>query len=575
MSYNLINEPWIDTIMEDGSQKSVGLRELFENAHRITDMAPAEFHGVTFPFYNYAALRLFCGILADAYSYAEEEFDAEELLSAGSFDMSDGSVLSEYLKTFENRFDLFDENHPFLQATKDEIDYWRSLGTQASDKATKILIVNPCAPAETARINEVREDDLNEIIRRSGLDNPSPLFGTDLKAVDGDKFESIITDIYAVPAKEWAYICLYQNSIAPGSGSGNKSCLAGNGFYAEVLQGENIFQTIVMNSVSIAMSEDHKRNIPAWRWDSMSDLFFKPDTVVLDTLSGLFCPARLFAANKVEDNVVRSVSVAKYNFPENMGNFYYENLRQKWAIYYEPHMVAGYKKYPTKMNKKKKTLERDYNANPYQTFSDAANRLWILVGATQTRTGKLSDKDLKTLAMAARNTQKNFSKKNNGLLFTESVHIRNYYRSCDSHWVYKTTGVQDGYLPYVLLMDKNKQDFIRKTCTFIANINEQLYKQTKAYLKRAGINTGVQFSTEMVYFLGVNGEEGKFFNRVAEARNKKDLDALWAELTEFIRKTALSIFSTIQMPSKIAEFYKMEKIIKKDIYGKKGAKLYV
>ncbi len=574
MSYNLVDEPWIDVIYADGKRRSIGLSELFRDAHLIKDMTTATFRGVTFPFYNYLVLRLCCGILADAYNDKEETFDAKELLSEKEFDMSEGSAVNEYFEKYKPRFDLFDKKHPFMQAGEEDIAMWRSLGCTLEAKEKNILKINPCAPAESARITEVRAPEMAKMLQAVGCSSPQPLYGFDLKNVDSNTFTSTITDIYAIPAKEWAYICLYHNCTAPGVGAGNKSSLAGNAFYAETLQGKNMFQTIVMNSIAIAQSKHKLTDKPIWRWESQGDLFFNPNEVEFSNLSGLFCPAKVFAADKVENNIVRSVSQSPMRFKENVDKNFLENLRQKWAIEYEPHFVVNYKDFPMK-KEKDKTEVRDYAKNPYRSMSAGASRLWTLVGATQTKIARIEESDFKKLAMAAKNTRKRFGENGKPLFLDDDVHIRNYFRICDSHWVYQATGTQDGTLPFALFLDEEKQLFVRKTIEYVSNVSEKLDECARAYLKRSDIRPSLEFSTAMYSFLGINGEHEKFFRKIADTSKKDDLDKLWDELTLHLNKTAKAIFNKLLMPAKIPEFYAQMSMLGKAIYGKKGEKLYV
>ena len=575
MSYNLLLEPWIDVINSDDSIESVGLIKLFKNAHCIKDFVPVVFHGVSFPLYNYCALRLCCGILADAYNEAEEEFDANDLLRKQKFDMTSGSILDAYFKKYEDRFDLFDKTHPFMQANAEDLKIWEDHGCTNCEK-DNLVMLNPCAPADSGRITEVKPEEMKKIIQAFGCDSPSPLYGFNVNDVDSKALKSVIADVYAVPAKEWAYICLYQNCIAPGVGGGNKAAIAGNAYYTEVLQGKDLFRTITMNSVSVALSENRTTNKPIWRWESNTSLFFRPKEVSLDHLSGLFCPSKVIAAKKVENNIVKSVVQSPLRFGKNDDNIL-EDLRQKWAISFEPHCVVNYQNLPMKKDKKTKKDVRDFQKNPYRSFPRGSNHLWILTGATQTKTAKLSETEFIQLAMAAKNTRRCFEDGKKVIFTDEDVHVRNYYRSCDSHWVYETTGTQDGILPFALFMSTDKQLFVRKAIEYISNAGFKLDVCVKNYYNydKSDLRPSASFSYTMYNYLGINGEQNGLFRQIADANKKSDLDTLWSKLTKHIVTTAMEVFTQYLIPAKTADYYKQRTDLRKELYGNKGAKLYV
>ena len=317
MAFNLLEDPWIDVIDEDNNCRSVGIIDIFKDAHLIKDLKTMKFHGILFPLYNYLAIRLLCGILVDAYNEAEEDFDAEEIIADGNFDVSSGSILGTYLETYKDRFELFDSKHPFMQTGDDDLEKWKELGSKPDTKPLNVMKVSPCSPAESARISEVKNEEFAEFLKVVRGITVDPFYGANLDSVGKDGMMSAFAEVYSIPAKEWAYICMYHNCVFPGVGSGNKSGLAGNSYYAEIIQGKNLFQTIAMNSVSISLSDNRISNKPLWRWESQTDIFLDENKVTLDMLSGLFCPSKIIRANKVEDNVVKSIIQAPLRFGDD------------------------------------------------------------------------------------------------------------------------------------------------------------------------------------------------------------------------------------------------------------------
>ena len=577
MSFNLLNDPWIDVVDSENNSYSVGIIDAFKNAHNIKDLKTTVFHGATFPFYNYLAIRLLCGILVDAYNVADEDFYADEVIEDKQFDVSSGSILSSYFEKYKDCFELFSKTHPFMQTGDEDLKKWKQLGCNPKNELLNVMKINPCAPAETGRITEVKAIDMSEFLEKVGDKvHAVPNCGVSLGALKGKEIASSFAEVYAIPAKEWAYICLYQNSIAPGSGSGNKSCLAGNGYYAEVLQCRNLFQTIVANSAAIAKSDNRINNKPIWRWDSQTDIFLNDNAVVLDRLSGLFCPSKVIRGYADENNVVKSVVQAPLRFGKNVDEHLVEDMRQKWALDFEPHFVVDYLTFPVK-NKKG---DRDYNANPYRKFSDSSLRLWSIIGATQTNTNHLNSDDLKAISMAARNIREVFDTNKPQLLFDEDIYIRIYYRICVGKWIYKSTGTMDGHLPAELFFDEKKQSFIRKVAKFSANMCECLDDCASEYRKESKpkepkARFSAALSNSLYSYIGVNGEKDKLLYRIATADSKEDFDKLWEEFSLFLDKECKRIWGTIMVPWKISEFYTLSNKIYKDWKGKKGVKLYV
>lgn len=99
--------------MPDGTGKSVGIREAFLKAHEIKDI-----QGDT-PLERYALLRLLIAMAMDMLALKTSD-DRYDLLQQGAFD---AQTFEDYVRECEKdgpRFDLFDEEHPFLQSKYDE-----------------------------------------------------------------------------------------------------------------------------------------------------------------------------------------------------------------------------------------------------------------------------------------------------------------------------------------------------------------------------------------------------------------------------------------------------------------------
>jgi CRISPR system Cascade subunit CasA len=108
--FNLIDEPWI-RVAKGTKICTVGLHELFENAHEYDGLAGE------LPTQDFAVLRLLLAIMyASLYKDIQNEDDAiclwESLYNSGQFDIN---VIGSYLEKYRERFYLFDDKYPFYQ----------------------------------------------------------------------------------------------------------------------------------------------------------------------------------------------------------------------------------------------------------------------------------------------------------------------------------------------------------------------------------------------------------------------------------------------------------------------------
>lgn len=111
ISFNVLTEPWISAVWRDGKIAEGGILEVLEHAHElsaITDPAPPVEFGV---------YRLLTAFVLDAFCIREIE-DIDRVLSAGRFEPP---VLQRYVDSIgSKRFDLFDSEHPFLQSSPEQ-----------------------------------------------------------------------------------------------------------------------------------------------------------------------------------------------------------------------------------------------------------------------------------------------------------------------------------------------------------------------------------------------------------------------------------------------------------------------
>jgi CRISPR system Cascade subunit CasA len=116
--FNLIDEPWIPCLLEDGSQTDLGLRDTLLQAHQIAGIASES------PPTTVALLRLLVAMVhraaePDGETGPKDKDAWEALWQRGRFD---AAAIDRYLTRWAERFDLFDLVHPFYQTAAAAVD---------------------------------------------------------------------------------------------------------------------------------------------------------------------------------------------------------------------------------------------------------------------------------------------------------------------------------------------------------------------------------------------------------------------------------------------------------------------
>jgi len=107
--FNTLEQSWIPAREKNGDIREYGILRLLKespNLVSVTDSSP--------PF-EYGMYRLLIAFLTDVYR-PESADEVEDLLENGSFEEE---RLDEYARRWKDRFDLFNAEHPFLQAKFD------------------------------------------------------------------------------------------------------------------------------------------------------------------------------------------------------------------------------------------------------------------------------------------------------------------------------------------------------------------------------------------------------------------------------------------------------------------------
>lgn len=343
-SYNLTEQPWIYGIANHKTEK-YNLVSVLQNAHHIEGIQPPTFRNRQFPWYEYLIIRLLTGIVSDAYRN-EPQFKTR-LLQQGLFD----DTLFQYLNEFGDRFDLFDDEHPFFQMSDTDASV---LNKKITPDSANVLQINPLTPAPSGRLLDAKISPGDYLGNAVTQEYVNPL--KSLPITDKKEFQKTIEHIYRISYEEYAYLLLYNNGMVPGSGQGYKSGLLGNLYYTVVVNGKNLFETILLNAFSIKNDlDDTICNIPLWRWDSIWDGYIyefdrtgkkaRQTMHGQSVIGGLFFPCRLIQA-KPDNGYIKDLKFQALYVPgiTDIGyakeNSILDDYREAWVTI-EPH--ATYK----------------------------------------------------------------------------------------------------------------------------------------------------------------------------------------------------------------------------------------
>jgi CRISPR system Cascade subunit CasA len=104
-SFNLVDEPWIPCTDQEGRRRLLSLHDFFIHAHEMRNLSCQN------PLTEAALLRVLLAVVHRAVNGPRKRNDWKRLYSAKRFD----ERITEYLKKWRNRFDLFSSAAPFYQ----------------------------------------------------------------------------------------------------------------------------------------------------------------------------------------------------------------------------------------------------------------------------------------------------------------------------------------------------------------------------------------------------------------------------------------------------------------------------
>lgn len=233
LSFNLVDKPWVQCLMTDGSHRCLSLTEVFKELENIKCLAGDS------PQQDYAVLRILIAIFWRAHAATEEVQECEDFLDWWE-DLVQGGVevisepVFDYLTQYRDRFDLLDDRAPFMQV---------------ADLAT--------AKGEHVSVQRlIPEAELDYFTMRAG------------RGVQALSFAEAARWLIAIQA--WDYSGIKPGAVDDPRVKGGKGYPIGTGWAGftggVVIHGVNLAQTLLLNTPAsfIFTEENLDGDLPVW-----------------------------------------------------------------------------------------------------------------------------------------------------------------------------------------------------------------------------------------------------------------------------------------------------------------------
>ena len=247
VTYNILNEPWLQVRYLNGEVCKVGVKQALKDAHLIAEITPIHKNGTAYWIYDVVDLWLLCIIVMASYPKTEDTdgaYDEEYLEELWNSETLFTSNVDSYLEAFADRFDLFDEVHPFLQdvSLKDKL----SKAMKNKEQYDFVSKFNPFAPGDTTAVfGSVREGGIGE--------------------ENSDYLKR-----YRIKPDEAVHIVLYRASLALSPMPAKYvASLGSNAKTFAMLKGKTLKETIVANCVRL---DDKRECRPIWEYASLEEI---------------------------------------------------------------------------------------------------------------------------------------------------------------------------------------------------------------------------------------------------------------------------------------------------------------
>lgn len=224
-SFDLIEEPWIPCVTQDGRQVALGLRALFAQAHELRGIEHPS------PLTEAALLRVLLAIVHRAVNGPRTAREWRDVYGLGRFD----ERLPAYLDRWLHRFDLFSPDAPFYQTP----------GLQMVDKEGE-----PVPPPSVRCLMLERASGNNKTLFDHTVD------GTEIRLSAAGATHVLLTaQMYSLGGlnKKTTNLFGYQQSFLHG-------VMVGGIFIA--LAGRSLFETLVLNLLIYTKDNEPIPNTP-------------------------------------------------------------------------------------------------------------------------------------------------------------------------------------------------------------------------------------------------------------------------------------------------------------------------
>lgn len=284
---NVINDKWLFVTYLDGHSEQISVRQAFIDADKIKSLDTPTFHNKKAYLYDVPVMQFLSVLLLSAYFKPETDFEAsgkyfsQKLMKKGW----NKKIILDYLDKWAYKFDVFDEQFPFLQDTtlKESADKY----AKKDKKNTYILNINPLAPGAANNIFENNPTKDTSVIENFAMDNT-----------------------------ELVYALLYHNSmgmtICPGTYCGQALLNSIRMFI--LLQGNNLKETIIYNTLPLRnstkpdeYSTEALYDKPIWEFDNPDDIMQYGEKLGNNHLACSFFPSQPIYIKAEDGKIVGGV----------------------------------------------------------------------------------------------------------------------------------------------------------------------------------------------------------------------------------------------------------------------------
>ena len=456
-TYNILTEPWMAVIDEQGKEISVGLRDFLVNAHKYKKSAENR----NFPIVRRLQQRIAETFIMDIFGTDTDTL--EELMDAGCFNPD---IVDSYFKKCEQEnvsFDLFNQERPFLQTDKITFE---KLSSKKKTKSS-VASINPrmCSGNNKVFFNPVSIEDY---LNNTGAEDNRFSF-----------YDNIYDSQYVcetackVSFSEYINLLLMAQCISGMGGRGFAAGLISSGNRPPVLyqidprDNGNLFLSILMN---IAFDDSHndEKDRPMWRWNSYetgSD-FLKKEGISVPKKMGMFFPIQYiypdFDSIDIEN---KTISRIFKNSMEVADKKIFDKAKEKWIVDTEPSVSTYNFELKDKDTKEKKLIKKT------TAFSEA-NRTWLDIEFYS----NIYDGDAPKSLTALENASFQFYGKKIKPIMTA------YYVAMDQA-KYLSHGSFKCYLPSCILNEHEKNNISKEFIMDIISLSSLLEKQMSDLIK--------------------------------------------------------------------------------------------